>query len=1071
MRFAHFFVDRPVFAAVISIVLLLVGGIAYTTLPVAQYPEIAPPTIVVRAAYPGADAQTVASTVATPLEQQINGVEDMLYMSSYSTADGAMSLTITFRLGTDLDKAQVLVQNRVAIATPRLPQEVRALGITTLKSSPDLMMVVHMLSPDESYDQLYVSNYARNNVRDILLRLDGVGDVIIFGERQYSLRVWLDPEKLATFGMTSGDVVRAVQEQNVQVSGGSLGAQPAPSDNAFQLVVKTQGRFEDPRQFRNIIVRATADGRLVRLLDVARVELGAQDYVTNSYLNGKPAVALAIFQRPGTNALGSAAQIIRTMESLKAEFPPGIDFQIVYNPTEFIAESVSAVYTTLFEAVLLVVLVVIVFLQSWRTALIPIIAIPVSLVGTFAVMSALGFSLNTLTLFGMVLAIGIVVDDAIVVVENVERNIALGLSPREAAHKTMDEVGGAVVAIALVLAAVFVPTAFIPGITGQFYQQFALTVAVSTVISAFNSLTLSPALAVILLKPHSHATPRNPIARMGSFAATRFNRGFDRMSDGYARLVGGLVRRKLLVLPIYLGLVAGTVWVVNAVPRGFIPTLDQGYAIVVVQLPDGSSLSRTDAVVQRASQIMRETPGVQDAVAFAGFSGATFTNASNAAAIFARFRPFDERIANGQSADKIIGDLFGRLQAVEEAFIIAIPPPPVRGLGNAGGFRLQLQERTGDDIDRVLAATVQLMGRARENPNVTGVFTTFSANSPQVYLEIDREKARILNVPISAIFETLQVNLGTAYVNDFNFLGRVWQVRAQADQQFRVEQADINRLRVRSSTGALVPLGTLLEMREVTGPDLIQRFNMYTSVPLQGNAAPGVSSGVALDTMERLAREVLPQGVGFEWTELAYQERQTGDTAVFIFALSVLFVFLVLAAQYESWTLPLAIILIVPMAVLSALLGVMLRGLDNNILTQIGLVVLVGLAAKNAILIVEFAKQHEEEFGDGPIRAVVEASRLRLRPILMTAFAFILGVVPLVIATGPGAEMRQALGTAVFFGMIGVTLFGLLLTPVFYVAIRFLVLWAERRKKPAVEEHEPPKSGPEAPAPTPAPAE
>ena len=1046
MRFAHFFVDRPIFATVLSIIILLVGGIAYTTLPVAQYPEITPPTIVVRASYPGADAQTVASTVATPLEQQINGVEDMLYMSSYATSDGALSLTITFKLGTDLDKAQVLVQNRVAIATPRLPQEVRTLGVTTLKSSPDLMMVVHMLSPDESYDQLYVSNYARNNVRDVLMRLDGVGDLIIFGERQFSLRVWLDPDKLAAFGLTSGDVVRAVQEQNVQVSGGALGAQPAPTDTAFQLVVKTQGRFDDPRQFRQIIVRSTPDGRLVRLQDVARVELGAQDYVTNSYLNGKPAVALAIFQRPGTNALGAADEIIATMETLRASFPAGIAYEIVYNPTEFIADSVNAVYTTLFEAVLLVILVVIVFLQSWRTALIPVLAIPVSLIGTFAAMAALGFSLNTLTLFGMVLAIGIVVDDAIVVVENVERNIGLGMTPLEAAHRTMDEVGGAVVAIALVLAAVFIPTAFIPGITGQFYRQFALTVAVSTLISAFNSLTLSPALAAILLKPHDHQRPRNPITRAGGWAAERFNTGFDRMSHGYARLVGGLVRHKALVLIAYAGLLGATLWIASAVPRGFIPVLDQGYAIVVVQLPDGSSLSRTDDVVQRASKIIQETPGVRDAVAFAGFSGATFTNAPNAAAIFASFSDFDERVKNGQPGDAIVGQLFARLQQIQEAFIIAIPPPPVRGLGNSGGFRLQLQERSGDDIRRVLAAAYEMMGRARQNPAVAGVFTTFSANSPQVYLEIDRVKAQILNVPIPAIFETLQVNLGAAYVNDFNFLGRVWQVRAQADQRFRVEQADINRLKVRSASGALVPLGTLVEMREVTGPDLIQRYNMYPSVPLQGDAAPGVSSGTALDAMEELARQTLPQGMSYEWTELAYQARQTGDTAIFIFALSVLFVFLVLAAQYESWSLPLAIVLIVPMAVLSALAGVMLRGMDNNVLTQIGLVVLVGLAAKNAILIVEFARQAEAE-GKTPAEAVVEACRLRLRPILMTAFAFILGVVPLVIATGAGAEMRQALGTAVFFGMRGVTLFGLVLTPVFYVAIRAVATRLARKPR------------------------
>lgn len=1061
MRFAHFFVDRPIFATVLSAIILIVGGIAYTTLPVAQYPEVTPPTVVVRASYPGADAETVAATVATPLEQQINGVEDMLYMSSYSTGDGSMALTITFRLGTDLDKAQVLVQNRVAIATPRLPDEVRRLGVTTLKSSPDLMMVVHMLSPDGSYDQLYVSNYARNYVRDVLMRLDGVGDLIIFGERQYSLRVWLDPEKLASYGMTSSEVVRAIQEQNVQVSGGALGQEPTPGDAAFQMTVTTQGRFEDPRQFRQIIVQATRDGRLVRLQDVARIELGAQDYVTNSYLNGKPAVALAIFQRPGTNALAAADQIIDTMEQLKGNFPPGIDYQIVYNPTEFIAESVSEVYKTLFEATALVMLVVIVFLQSWRTAIIPIVAIPVSLVGTFAVMAALGFSINTLTLFGLVLAIGIVVDDAIVVVENVERNIAMGMSPRDAAHETMDEVGSALVAIALVLVAVFLPTAFIPGISGQFYRQFALTIAVSTVISAFNSLTLSPALAAWLLKPHSHEPPRNVLVRAGKAAADRFNRGFDATSRGYARAVGAVVHHKLIVLPVYVGLLAGTLWIADHVPRGFIPTLDQGYAIVVVQLPDGSSLARTDAVVQRASKLIQETPGVQDAVAFAGFSGATFTNATNSAAIFARFRPFDERVEAGASADKIIGDLFGRMQQIEEAFIIAIPPPPVRGLGNSGGFKLQLQNRTGDDVRGILAVAYQMMGQAQQNPNLSGVFTTFSANSPQVYLEIDRQKASILNVPIPNIFETLRINLGTAYVNDFNAFGRVYQVRAQADQRFRIDQEDINRLRVRSSTGALVPLGTLVEMREVSGPDLIQRYNMFTSVALQGNAAPGVSSGTALDVMEELARRSISPGMGYEWTELAFQERQTGNTAVFIFALSVLFVFLVLAAQYESWSLPVAIILIVPMGVLSALIGVMIRGQDNNILTQIGLVVLVGLAAKNAILIVEFAKQAEVE-GKTPVEAVIEACRLRLRPILMTAFAFILGVLPLAIATGPGAEMRQALGTAVFAGMLGVTLFGLFLTPVFYVAVRLLVLRL-RRGRPAVP--------PQAPKIRPSPAE
>ena len=1053
MRFSHAFIERPIFAAVLSIVIVLVGAIAYLGLPAAQYPEVAPPTVVVRANYPGADAKTVAATVATPLEQQINGVEDMIYMSSYSTGDGNLQLTITFKLGTNLDTAQVLVQNRVAIATPRLPEEVRRLGITTLKSSPDLMMVVHMLSPDESLDQLYVSNYARNNVRDELLRLNGVGDITIFGERQYSLRLWLDPDKLAAFGMTSGDVVKAVQEQNVQVSGGALGQEPTPKEGAFQITVTTQGRFDSPRQFRDIIVRATSDGRLVRVRDVARVEMGAQDYLTNAYLNGKPAVALAIFQRPNTNALDTAREIQATMRGLKADFPAGLDYAVVYNPTEFIQESVNEVYKTLFEAIALVVIVVLVFLQSWRTALIPILAIPVSLVGTFAAMAAFGFTLNNLTLFGLVLAIGIVVDDAIVVVENIERNIADGLTPREAAHKTMDEVGSAVLAIGLVLAAVFVPTAFIPGITGQFYRQFALTIAISTLISVFVSLSLSPALGALLLKPHAaHGPAGNGVTRAFGWLAGGFNRGFDRASHGYSRAVGSVVRRKLLVLPIYAGLLAGTVWVANHVPRGFIPTLDQGYAIVVIQLPDGASLSRSDAVTRRVSEIVRDTPGCENAIAFAGFAGATFTNATSAATVFVGFKPFEERLKGGHSAPAIIADLIKRLSAIEEAFIIAIPPPPVRGIGNSGGFKLQVQERSGAEVNRVLASAYELMGRARRDPRLSGVFTTFTAGSPQLYLDIDREKARVLNVPIANVFETLQTNLGQAYVNDFNAFGRVYQVRAQADQRFRLDQDDIDRLRVRASTGALVPLGTLVAIREVAGPDLIQHYNMYTSVPLQGNPAAGIASGTALTAMEEIAREVLPARMSTQWTELAFQERSTGNTAVFVFGLSVLFVFLVLAAQYESWSLPLAIILIVPMSVLSALLGVMLRGQDNNILTQIGLVVLVGLAAKNAILIVEFARDAEARDGRGPVEAVVEACRLRLRPILMTAFAFILGVVPLAIATGPGAEMRQALGTAVFFGMLGVTFFGLFLTPVFYVTIRLIAMRLARRRSDRMAE-------------------
>ncbi len=1058
MRFSHFFVDRPIFAAVISIFLLIVGAIAYTQLPVSQYPEIAPPTIVVRATYPGADAETVAATVATPLEQDINGVENMLYMSSYSSDDGAMSLTITFKLGTDLDAAQVLVQNRVSISEPRLPEEVRRLGVTTTKSSPDLMMVVHMLSPNDTYDQLYISNYARSRVRDILLRLDGVGDLILFGEREYSLRIWLDPNKLSALGMTSGDVVQALQEQNVQVSGGSIGAPPSNGGNAFQYTVTTQGRFDDARDFRYVIVKATPDGRLIALQDVARIELGAKDYVTNSFLNGKPAVALGIFQRPGTNALAAADEIKSTIDALSKDFPPGLEYQIVYNPTEFIAESVNEVYKTILEAIVLVVIVIIVFLQSWRMAIVPIVAIPVSLIGTLAVLYGFGFSLNMLTLFGLVLAIGIVVDDAIVVVENVERNIAAGLAPNAAAHKTMDEVGAAVLAISLVLIAVFVPTAFIPGISGQFYLQFAITIAVSTAISALNSLTLSPALAALLFKPHEEAArpPSFFLARWGRGLADGFNRGFDALANFYAGIVRFLVGSwltLLAMLAVFCGLIYATVFMIQTVPRGFIPSLDQGYAIVVVQLPDGSSLGRTDAVIKKASEIVQKTPGVTNAIAFSGFSGATFTNASNTGVIFAGFDTFENRLEAKQSGGQIVGQLFGALQSIKEAFIIALPPPPVRGVGNSGGFKMQLQERESANMRPLLALAQEIAAKANQTKGLAGVFTTFSASSPQFFLAIDRDKARILNVPIPSIFETLSINLGTAYVNDFNAFGRVYQVRAQADQAFRLEREDILKLKVRSSSGALVPLGTLVEIRDVTGPALVQRYNMYVSVPLQGNAAPGVSTGDALDRMEKIAAETLPAGTSFEWTELALQERTTGDTAVLIFGLSVLFVFLALSAQYESFIMPFAIVLIVPLGVLAALLGVTLRGLDNNILVQIGLIVLVGLAAKNAILIVEFARQAQER-GEGPVDAAVEACRLRLRPILMTAFAFILGVVPLMIATGPGAEMRQSLGTAVFFGMLGVTIVGLFLTPVFYVTLRrlFPVSGAGGRKKHAKSE-------------------
>ena len=1037
----RFFVDRPIFAAVVSIILVIVGIVSYLRLPVAQYPEIAPPSIVVRAAYPGADAETVAATVATPLEQEINGVENMLYLSSYSTSDGSMSITVTFDLGTDLDAAQVLVQNRVSVAEARLPAEVRALGVTTSKSSPDLMMVVHVLSPDATFDQLYVSNYARARIRDRLVRLDGVGEVLLFGEREFSARVWLEPDRLASLGLTAGDVVAALREQNVQVSGGSLGGPPNSLGSAFEVAITTEGRLQQPAEFGRVIVRASDDGRIVRVSDVARVEIGARSYVNNSYLDNKEAVALGIFQRPGSNALETADAIFATMEEVKQDFPPGLDYRVVYNPTEFISASVEAVYMTIFEAVILVVVVILVFLQGWRAAVIPLVAIPVSLIGTFAFMLAFGYTINLLTLFGLILAIGIVVDDAIVVVENVERNIAEGLSPRDAAHRTMDEVSGAVIGISLVLIAVFAPTIFVPGITGQFYTQFAVTISVATIISAVNSLSLSPALAAILLKPHGAHPPGNPLARLGAAFARGFNRGFDAMARGYGALVRrmtGSAAALLLMFVVFAGLLGATAFMAQRVPTGFIPDSDQGYAIVVVQLPEGAALDRTDAVMKQATEIALGTPGVSAAVAFAGFSGATFTNAPNQGVIFTTFDSFDERGAAGLPAGAIVGQLFGRMQVLREAFIIAVAPPTVRGVGSGGGFKLQLRENESADMRRVLGTAYAIMGAAAQSDKVSRVFTTFSASSPQIFLEIDRVRAQMLNVPIGAIFETLSINLGSAYVNDFNAFGRLFQVRAQADQEFRLEQADIAALKVRSATGALVPLGTLVKFRETAGPQLVQRYNLQVSVPVQGSPAPGVASGDALLEMERLAETLAPPGIDYEWTELALQERQQGDTAIFVFALSIVFAFLFLAALYESWVLPFAIVLIVPLAMLGALIGVSFRGMDNNVLTQVGLIVLVGLSAKNAILIVEFARQAEGERGMSPAEAAVEAARLRLRPILMTSFAFILGVVPLVIATGPGAELRQALGTAVFSGMLGVTFFGLLLTPVFYVALRRL---------------------------------
>lgn len=1030
MRFGHFFIDRPIFAAVVSIVTVVIGIVALLNLPIAQYPSIAPPTVVVQATYPGANAETIAETVAAPIEQQINGVEGMIYMTSQSTSDGVLSVTVTFEIGTDLDIAQVQVQNRVNAAEPRLPEEVRRLGVRVNKSSNDFLMVVNLYSPDQSLDELYISTYVFLNIRDRLARLEGVGDMFVFGARELSLRVWLDPLKLASYSLTPAEVVGALQEQNVQVSGGALGQPPSPSTTDFQVMVTTQGRFRTPEQFKDVIVKS-AEGRLLRLKDVARVEFGAQTYSTNSYLNGQYAVGVGINQRPGSNALAASEVVLNEMELLKKDFPKGLEYAVVYNPTEFVADSIEAVTETIWEAIALVVLVVLIFLQSWRAAIIPILAIPVSLIGTFAVMAGFGYSINMLTLFGLILAIGIVVDDAIVVVENVERNIAEGKTPREAAHVTMDEVGVAVVAIALVLSAVFVPTAFIPGISGQFYKQFALTIAAATIISAFNSLTLSPALAAMLLRPHAKGHKRTIIRR----AADAFNRRFDWLSLKYSHGVRHVVSRKVLALGVYAGLVALTMFVFGRVPQGFIPASDQSYAIVAVQLPEGASLQRTDEVVRKIIDISRKTDGVANAIGIAGFSGATFTAASNAAAIFTPFEPFSVRVPKGRDAISIIADLQAAVGGIEEAFVIVIAPPSVQGLGTGGGFNMQIQDRGGVGIRALETAVNEVTTAAATEPTLAGVFTTFNTRSPQIYVDIDREKAQILGVPVGNIFQALQVYIGSAYVNDFTAYGRSFQVNAQADAPYRIESADLTRIKVRSNAGALVPLGTLVKISDATGPYTVNRHNLYTAVSVQGQGVPGVSSSTALAKMEEIANRVLPPGVGFEWTELAYQERSAGNP-VYIFVLGVLFVFLVLAAQYESWSLPFSIILIVPLSVLAALFGVMLRGQDNNILTQIGFVVLVGLAAKNAILIVEFARQNEEE-GKSTIEAVIEACRQRLRPILMTSLAFTLGTVPLAIASGAGAELRQAIGTAVVFGMIGVTVLGLFLTPVFYVVIRW----------------------------------
>ena len=1038
--FSRFFIDRPIFAAVLSIVLVIAGLVAARMLPVAQYPEIAPPTVQVSCVYPGASAKVVADTVAAPIEQQVNGVEKMLYMSSQCTNDGAYDLTVTFKLGTDLDMAQVLVQNRVAMATPTLPDAVKQTGVTTKKKSPNIMLVVNLFSPNERYDQLYLSNYATINVKDDLARLDGVGDVAFLGQQDYSMRVWLNADQLKARKLSSGDVVDALREQNVQVAAGQIGQPPVPRGQAFQYSMTTLGRLTDPAEFGAIIVKTGSAGQVTRLRDIATIALGAKSEDQTCTLDGRPTVGLAVFQLPGSNAVATAALVRAKMEELKGRFPAGLDYAIVYDTTPFITESIHEVFKALRDAIILVALVVLLFLQNWRSTLIPLIAVPVSLVGTFAVMALLGFSLNNISLCGLVLAIGVVVDDAIVVVENVERWIEHGLSPREAAYKSMDEVTVAVIAIAFGLSAVFIPTAFISGISGQFYRQFALTIATSTLISAFNSLTLSPALAAILLKPKG--APKDPLTRLldagFGWLFRGFNGLFERTTSVYERLVRLCVRGAVVALLIYGGLLGLTYFGFVKVPTGFVPDQDKGYLLVSAQLPDAASLERTQQVMSQVDAIVKQTKGVAHRLVICGQSFLLNANGSNLGSMFVILDEFHNRHDKELYADAIADKLRGRLfREIQEAQVGIFGAPPIDGLGNAGGFKLMLEDRGSAGLPAMQGQVDNLVEKANQQPGLVGVFSMFRADTPQLYVDVDRTKCKTMGVALSDVFNTLQVCLGGYYVNDFNQFDRTWQVNLQADSRFRLEPQDIDKLNVRNARGAMVPLSTLASVRDSSGPVLLNRYNTYTAAAINGAWAPTVSSGQAMNAMQTLAHRELPTSMVPEWTELSYQEQMAGNTALFIFPLCILFVFLTHAAEYESWSLPLAIILIVPMSLLCALAGVWLRGMDNNIFTQIGFVVLAGLACKNAVLIVEFAKQQQEQ-GKPRFEAAVEASKLRLRPIMMTSFAFILGVVPLMLASGAGAEMRCTLGTAVFTGMLGVTLFGIFLTPVFYYVLRGL---------------------------------
>ncbi|GGX87716.1 multidrug efflux RND transporter permease subunit [Litchfieldella qijiaojingensis] len=1036
MNFAKFFIDRPIFAAVLSILIFIAGAITIPLLPVSEYPDVVPPSVVVRTVYPGANPKVIAETVAAPLEEEINGVEDMMYLKSVAGSDGVLQMTVTFRPGTDPDDAAVKVQNRVNQALARLPEDVRRQGVTTQKQSPTFLMVVHLTSEDGRYDTLYLRNYARLHVKDALARIQGVGDAQIFGGGDYAMRAWLDPNRIAARGLTAGDVVRAMREQNVQVSAGQLGAEPMP-DSDFLTLINAQGRLTTEQEFGDIVVKSGADGEIVRLADVARLELGASDYTLRSKLDGNDAVAIGVFQAPGANALEIQESVIATMDELAQWFPEGVEYEAVYDTTIFVRDSIEAVVKTLLEAVLLVVLVVTLFLQTWRASIIPLIAVPVSVVGTFAALYLLGFSINTLTLFGLVLAIGIVVDDAIVVVENVERNIAEGLAPLAAAHQAMKEVSGPIIAIGLVLCAVFVPMAFLSGVTGQFYRQFAATIAISTVISTINSLTLSPALAAMLLKPHD--APKDRMTRLidllFGWVFRPFNRFFGSSSAKYQGAISRILGRRGAVFVVYALLLVATGVMFNAVPPGFIPTQDKQYLIAGVKLPEGASLSRTDALLSKVGEIAIETEGVTHTVAFPGLNALQFTNTPNSGVVFLTLAPFSER---SRTAAEINAEINQKIAGLQEGFAFAFMPPPILGLGNGNGWQMFIEDRAGLGYGALQNAVQSFQGAIAQTPGMGFPITSYQANVPQLDAEVDRIKAKAQGVPLTELFDTLQTYLGSTYVNDFNQFGRTWQVIAQADASFRNSVEDIANLRTRNERGEMVPIGSMVKISQTFGPDPVLRYNGYPAADLAGEADPRVlSSAQAMDTLSELAAGVLPGGMTFEWTDLSFQQATQGNAALVVFPLSVLLVFLALAALYESWTLPLAVILIVPMCMLSALLGVRFMGGDNNIFVQVGLVVLIGLACKNAILIVEFARELEIQ-GRGIIEAALEACRLRLRPIIMTSITFTAAVVPLMLGSGAGSEVRQALGVAVFAGMLGVTLFGLFLTPVFYVALRKL---------------------------------